>query len=146
MRYAYKSYLKEDGYGDLDIYRISFLDTMPEYSIIRGCLNIEQLSSEWKTQLNDSLIGADSLKKISPYRKVDITAINTSAVNDNNNALIKPDPFNGCYNIALKPGDYRILFEMAGYQSEAININIPDRSNRDKIIRKDIQLKIKESE
>ena len=60
--------------------------------------------------------------------------------------LIKPDPFNGCYNIALKPGDYSIRFELAGYTAEEIKINIPDRSNRDKIIRKDIQLIKKESE
>ncbi len=142
MRYAYKSYLKDDGFGNMDIYRLTFLDSQPDYSIIRGQVYIDTLSQNWKSMLRDSAVSKDSLKKISPFSKLSITAVNVTS--GKKEGSYKADYINGTYHIAVPPGHYRIEVSMPAYHTQEFEIDISDRSNRDKVIIKDIHLKIKD--
>ncbi len=142
MRYAYKSYLRKDGFGNMDIYRLTFVDSLADYSIIRGKITMDTLTQNWRFMLRDSLISRDSLKVISPYNKVKITAVNVTT--GEKAGSYKPDYLNGNYNIAVPPGKYRIVVSLPAYLTEEFEIDISDRSNRDKVLIKDIHLKIKD--
>lgn len=137
MRHGYKTYLKPEGYGNLDIYRVTFLDTTPEYSLIQGEISLGSITEEWNTLKKDTTIPLDSLWKISPYHKVSIEA--TDKKTNQHHGIYKADPLTGYYTLALPPGSYKIRFKHLE-NKEVIELNIPDRRNIDRVVRQNIQL------
>ncbi len=139
MRHGYKSYLKPEGYGNLDIYRVTFLDTAPDYSLVQGEITLEDITEQWARLKRDTTIPRDSLWDISPYQEVSIEAVNT--ITNQPHGIYKADPLSGYYTLALPPGKYNIRFQHSGGKGETINLHIPDRRNIDRVVRKDIRLK-----
>lgn len=93
-RVAYISALREGGYGDLDIYRITFNEAEQRYGIVSG--NIITSDSLQK-DFNAEIIVTDLSTKIeTPYKAAKST---------------------GKYVMALKPGKYAITVEMKGYKT-----------------------------
>lgn len=144
MRYAYKSFLKPEGFGNLDIYRLTFKDTTARYVMLKGKIKIEQVYENWKQTIKSNRNKSwDSLMDRSPYQKLKIKA--RSAGSGQEVGKYRPDPIEGTYAIALKPGKYEIEFKYPGYDAEKLEIKLPDRSNKSYIIRENIHLQIKEN-
>ncbi|MBI2271366.1 MAG: PD40 domain-containing protein [Bacteroidetes bacterium] len=122
-RYAYISALREKGIGDLDIYRVTFDDVEPQYSVIRGVFD-----------------SYDPKKKVNPA-DVFITVTDNKTQEIYGNYL--PNKTNGHYVIILPPGTYRMEVEAAGFQTHAEIVNVLDKSSLDTEVNKDITLKVK---
>lgn len=95
-KYAYIGTMREDSYGDLDIYRLIFNDVSPEYTLLSGrVMNTD--SSMIEAMVLIEIFEGDSKKLYGAY----IMNRNT-----------------GRYNAILPPGDYRIeIHDAYGYQN-----------------------------
>ena len=91
-RTAYMSSARDGGYGDYDIYRITFNDANQRYEIVTG-----------KVLTSDSVKGVAS--QITAFNKKTNVTFNYT-----------PIPDNGKYVMALKPGIYDITISADGYQ------------------------------
>lgn len=140
MRYAYKPFLKPKGFGNMDIYRITFKDTSAEYVMLKGQVKIEKLYQQWqKTLEKKETPDMDSLMSMSPYKKLQIEAINTQS--GNKTGKYRADPITGSYAIALQPGSYKIHFQYPGYKTAKLELKIPERRNKNSVIHEKINLK-----
>lgn len=121
-RFGYMSALREGGLGDLDIYRVTFNDVEPEYSVIVG-----------------DIISTDSTQRLN-YTDVFITVNN-----DKTNELVgtyAPNPLSGRFIMILVPGStYDVTIEATGFNTINEKINILDKSSYRFEIKKDIKLK-----
>ncbi len=122
-RYGYISALRDGGFGDLDIYRVTFADVEPQYSVITGLIN-----------------SYDSKKKVS-YPDVFITVTDNTTQQIYGNYL--PNPSSGRYVIILPPGTYRMDLEATGFETYTETLNVLDKSSFATEIDKDITLKAK---
>jgi hypothetical protein len=117
-RYGYIAALRDDGFGDLDIYRVTFNDVEPRYSILKG-----------------KVMSADSTKKFK-YSDVFITV-----TNDKNQEIVGnyvPNGNTGKYVIIVAPGVYNISIETPGFQAYTEKVNVLDKSSFKTEIDKDI--------
>ncbi|MBA3705338.1 MAG: PD40 domain-containing protein [Bacteroidetes bacterium] len=116
--FGYMAALREGGLGDLDIYRITFNDVDPQYSVLKG-----------------NVISTDSTQKIN-FSDLFIT------VTDNKSQEVigtyLPNPNTGTYVMALAPGTYTISIEANGFQTISEKINVLDKSSYKFEITKDI--------
>jgi len=122
-RYGYISALREGGFGDLDIYRVTFADVDPEYSVVTGLIE-----------------SAEPGKKVN-YPDVFMTVTDTKTQQVYGNYL--PNPTSGRYVIILPPGTYRLDLEASGFATYTETINILDKISFATEIDKDIKLKAK---
>jgi Tol biopolymer transport system component len=120
-RYGYVAMRREDGLGDLDIYRVTFNDVEPNYSVVRG-------------QLNSS----DATKKPS-YSEVFITVTDKKTNEIVGNYV--PNGNTGRYVMILAPGIYEVSIDAPGFATYVETINILDKSSFKTEIDKDITLK-----
>ncbi|HTF04654.1 MAG TPA: hypothetical protein VK826_11550 [Bacteroidia bacterium] len=120
-RYGYISARKEDGLGDLDIYRVTFNDIEPNYSVVNGLLKF-----------------SDEGKKPG-YNEVFIT-VNETKTGELVGTYI-PNGNTGRYVIILAPGIYSISVEAPGCETQVETINILDKSSFKPEIEKDFTLK-----
>ncbi|MEO6883723.1 MAG: hypothetical protein ABI199_06840 [Bacteroidia bacterium] len=101
-RVAYLSAVRDGGYGDYDIYRVTFNNTNQRYEIFTG-----------KVNSTDSTIAISS----------QITAINTKT---NDSLSFIPIQSSGKYVMALIPGIYNITITANGYKTISDKIIVFD--------------------
>lgn len=139
-RYAYKACLRDDGFGDLDIYRIVFEDKPPLLSYIHGFVynqdsinfrevvnavnqHIDTLNFPVNREYKHILLKEkDSIKAVKylhkntiPYEKLDV---HISVVDDKTNKevgkfIVKEKT--GRFAIILPPGEYKLVFSRNDY-------------------------------
>lgn len=121
-RYGYVAARRDDGLGDLDIYRVTFNDVQPNYSVVKGQLKF-----------------TDETKKPA-YNEVFIT-VNEIKTGELVGTYV-PNGNTGRYVIILAPGIYSITIEAPACEAMTETINILDKSSFKPEIDKDILLKI----
>ncbi len=121
-RYGYISARREDGLGDLDIYRVTFNNVDPNYSVVNGQIKF-----------------TDDSKKPA-YNEVFIT-VNDSKTGELTGTYV-PNGNTGRYVIILAPGIYSISVEAPGCDAQAESINILDKNSFKPEIDKDFVLKV----
>jgi hypothetical protein len=159
-RYAYISSLRENGFGDLDIYRVVFKDVMPLMTVVRGSVQnqdsllfttlIEQrnahidtlnfpINIEFKRLLlkqKDSVAAYTYLKKNKiPHEKLDISmkAINKKTGESAGQFIVKER--NASFALILPPGEYRLVFKRNGFYDYFVdNLLIEDFDYRNQEI------------
>ena len=119
-RFGYISALRDGGLGDLDIYRVTFNEVEPQYSVLKGNIN-----------------SSDSTRKLNSA-DVFITVRDNKSQEVIGNYL--PNPNSGRYIIILPPGVYDLSIEATGFQTKSEKINVLDKSSYKFEISKDIQL------
>lgn len=121
-RYGYIAARREDGLGDLDIYRVTFNDVEPNYSVVNG-----QMKFTGNTEapaFNSVFITVNEMKTGE--------LVGTYVPNGNT----------GRYVIILAPGIYSITVEAPGCETQMETINILDKSSFKPEIQKDFTLKM----
>jgi tetratricopeptide (TPR) repeat protein len=119
-KYGYLSARKKDGFGDLDVYRVNFLDVDPDYTVLVG-----------KVASTDVAKPVDSTH-------VFISVTDISSGDEYGNYM--PNPASGRYVIILPPGKFKIATEIPGYQPYSETIQIMDKSSYKPLIEKNIML------
>lgn len=142
-RYAYKSCLREDGFGDLDIYRIVFQDRKPLLSYVHGYVfnqdsikfteviqamnqHIDSLNFPINREYKRILLNEkDSVKAVEylmqnkiPYEKLDV---NISVIDNKTNKeagkfIVKEKT--ASYAIILPPGEYKLVFSRKNFEDK----------------------------
>ncbi len=119
-RHAYVSMFMEDGFGDLDIYRVTFNDVEAAYTVIK-CVILESDSSQ-----------------IENPEKIIINIANLKS--GTNTGKYSPNKETGWYTIVLTPGDYKLEASDTGYLPYTEEISIRDRGSETNYIIKKIIL------
>ena len=119
-KYGYISARKKDGFGDLDIYRVNFLDVDPDYTVLIG-----------KVRSSDAAKPVDST-----HAFISVTDIATGDEFGN----YMPNPNSGKYTIILPPGSFKIATEIPGYLPYSETVQILDKSSFKPLIEKNIML------
>jgi len=119
-KYGYLSARKKDGFGDLDIYRMNFLDVDPDYTVIVGKVRSADLSK--------------------PVDSVNVFISVTDAKTGDEFGNYMPNPSSGRYVIILPPGKFIFNTEIPGYQKYSEPIQILDKSSFKSLIEKNILL------
>lgn len=151
-RYAYKSAVRKDTYGMTDLYRITFEDEIPLYTVVSGKI-LQNDTIIQNTKIIDSLYTQmskklDSLKENMPDDSVLISSTQNSleellnkkskinpfiadikALNGINSIYgeYKINPATGNFIMILEPGIYEINIEHPLYKNIAQKINIYDK-------------------
>jgi hypothetical protein len=119
-RFGYISAIRDEGLGDLDIYRVTFNNVEPQYTILKG-----------------RVMTADTSRKLN-YSDVFITVLNEKTQETVGNYV--PNSNTGKYVIIVPPGVYSVNVEISGFQSYSQKVNIVDKSSFRTEIERDIQL------
>jgi hypothetical protein len=118
-RIAYISAMREDGLGDLDIYRVILNDMEGSETIFRGLV----LGSDSLTRLKDAIIHVENKKTNEEY------------------GTYIPDKNKWYYIMALPPGKWRITIEADGYSIYEEDIVLFDFAGFKPEIEKNFRLK-----
>jgi len=119
-RYGYIAALRKGGYGDLDIYRVTFNNVEPKYSVIKG-----------------EIVSSDTTKKIS-YSDVFITVTDKKTQEVYGNYV--PNSNTGRYVIIVPPGKYHIDLQLPGFKNYSEDVNVLDKDDFKTEINKNIAL------
>jgi hypothetical protein len=119
-RFGYMAALREGGMGDLDIYRVTFNEVEPQYSVVKG-----------------NIASADSTQKLD-FADVFITVSDSKTQEIVGNYL--PNPNSGSYVIVLSPGTYDVSIEANGFKAVNQKLSILDKSSYKFEINKDVKL------
>lgn len=120
-RFGYIAALREGGFGDLDIYRVTLNEVEQQYSVIHG-----------------DIASADSTQKLN-FSDVFITV--TDSKTQEVVGTYIPNPNSGRYVMVLAPGNYEMSMEANGFQPVTEKIAVLDKSSFKFEISKNIQLK-----
>jgi tetratricopeptide (TPR) repeat protein len=120
-RFGYMAALRDGGLGDLDIYRVTFNEVEPQYSVIKGDIS-----------------SADSTQRLN-FADVFISVTNSKTQEIVGNYL--PNQNTGKYVMVLAPGNYEVSIEANGFQSTTDKIAILDKGSYKFEITKDVKLK-----
>lgn len=167
-RYAYKSDIRNDSQGMRDIYRLTFHDAMPSYTVIKSSVFADTLSSNSKkldevhAQINHLKQKVDSLKsakalpeiihaanKIYENKKNQLDQLN---IFTNSSVEVKtqegklygkytPNARNGKFIMILEPGLYTIKIENKYFESLEKKIRVFDKVNYTPELSRDFYLK-----
>ena len=118
-RYGYLSAVRQDGKGDMDLYRVTFHDVAPRFTVIKG--NIFTTHLEKVT--TDIFITVEQAGTLEPYGDY------------------QPNPFTGRYIIILPPGKYIMRVTSEGVGSFTEYLEVLDKSSFTAEIEKNIILK-----
>jgi hypothetical protein len=119
-RFGYISAIRDEGYGNLDIYRVTFNNIEPKYSILKG--KITSIDSTQKVKYSDVFISV------------------TNEKNQENIGNYVPNSNTGKYVIIVPPGVYSVTVEMAGFQPYSFKQNVVDKSSFKTEIDREIKL------
>lgn len=117
-RTGYISALRARGYGDLDIYSITFNEVDPQYTVLKGYVNASDSS-----QIIDVFISVLDLQTDELY------------------GSYMTNPITGRYIIILPPGNFNVLVEVPGFELYTEDIEIYGKSSFRSVIKKDYILK-----
>ncbi|GAB4252163.1 MAG: hypothetical protein Kow0079_06770 [Vicingaceae bacterium] len=117
-RTGYISALRAKGYGDYDIYSITFNDIDPTYTVVYG-----YILDENNQKIPDSYLSVIDLETDEIYGEY------------------LPNPKSGRYIMILPPGKYNLMIETEGYQPYTEDIEIYGKSSQKAEIKKDFILK-----
>ena len=117
-RTGYISALRAKGYGDLDIYSVTFNEVDPNYTVLKGYVNASD-----SAQIKDVFISVLDLQTDELY------------------GSYMTNPITGRYIIILPPGEYNVLVEVPGFELFSENIEIYGKSSFRSVIKKDYVLK-----
>jgi tetratricopeptide (TPR) repeat protein len=120
-RYGYVGMRREDGVGDLDIYRVVFNDVEPNYSVVSGQMGFGDAATK------------------PGYNEIFITVTDKKSNEIVGNYV--PNGNTGRYVMILAPGIYEISMEAPGFVTYVETINILDKSSFKPEIVKDVVLK-----
>lgn len=118
-RTGYISALRAGGYGDLDIYSVTFNEVDPQYTVIKGYVSAEDTTQKIK----DVFISVLDLQTDELYGNY------------------MTNPISGRYIIILPPGKFNILVEVPGFESHTEDVEIFGKSSFRSLIKKDFVLK-----
>jgi hypothetical protein len=116
-RYGYMARIQSDGFGDLDVYRITFQDVEPEVTVVKG-----------------SVFGPNGNRA---------EGVSISIKNLKNNQLVGeylPNPKTGKYVAILSPGAYEINVSANGYAPLRERVDVLGKSSFVPFISKDLIL------
>ena len=116
-RTGYISALRAHGYGDLDIYSITFNEIDPEYTVLKGYVNATD-----SAQLKEVFISVLDLQTDELY------------------GSYATNPITGRYIIILPPGKYNLLIEVPGFELYNEDVEIYGKSSFRSVIKKDYTL------
>jgi hypothetical protein len=116
-RTGYVSALRENGFGDLDVYNVTFNEVDPSYTVLKGTINT-----------------ADSLS----IKDVFISVLDKQT--DELYGSYMTNPVSGRYIIILPPGDYNVLVEVPGFKLLSEDIEILGKSSYRSSIKKNYVL------
>lgn len=117
-RFGYIAALREEGYGDLDIYRVTFNEVEPRYTVIAGHIT------------------ADGGKEVvDPF----IAVWDNETGEEYGNYL--PNPKTMRYVIILPPGNFTLSVDAPGFNEYTEDINVMDKSSYKAELKRDITLK-----
>jgi hypothetical protein len=119
-KYGYISARRKDGFGDLDIYRLDFLDVDPDYTVITG-----------KVRSTDVSKPVDSVHVF-----ISVTDMSTG----DEFGSYMPNPNSGRYVIILPPGKFKINTEIPGYNPYSEKIEVLGKSSFKPLVEKNIML------
>jgi tetratricopeptide (TPR) repeat protein len=123
-KYAYLATHRNDSYGDLDIYKVNFIDTPPSYTTITGYL-----------------LDVDSNVIHSPL-KIEAFIKKTNQIS----GIFKVDPVNGKFVMALPPNDYILKIDIPKKRDIKQPITIQGRNKYKKEITHNITVTFDSSE
>jgi len=115
-KYAYVSTHRNDSYGDLDIYRVNFLDTPPSYSTVKGFV-----------------LDADSTV-INKALKIEVFKKNTNELY----GIYEVNPEKGNFIMILPPNKYEVNIDIPGLGYYKQPLIIEGRSKYRKEIKRNI--------
>lgn len=119
-KYGYISARRKDGFGDLDIYRLDFLDVDPDYTVITGKVR--------------------SANAAKPVDSVHVFISVTDMSTGDEFGSYMPNPNSGKYVIILPPGKFTINTEIPGYIPYSEKIEILGKSSFKPLIEKNLML------
>lgn len=119
-KYGYLSARRKEGFGDMDIYRINFMDVDPDYTVLTG-----------------KVVSSDISK---PVDSAHVFISVTNAETGDEHGTYMPNPNTGRYVIILPPGKFKISTEIPGYQPYNETVTILDKSSYKPLIEKNITL------
>ncbi len=111
-RYAYIASFRKDGFGDLDIYRVTFLDVEPIYKVITGRVFTKDTST----------------------RLTDVTITSTNTETGKLIGYYQPNPVSMKYVIILPPGKYSIDVQAPGFTNQTFILSINEGDENEQII------------
>jgi len=121
-RTGYISALRADGYGDLDIYSVTFNGVDMDYTVFKGYINTKD-----EGQLNkDVFISVIDLQRDEEYGNY------------------MTNPLTGRYVMILPPGKYNVLVEAPGYKTYTEDIEVYGKGSFKSSIKKDFTLEKKD--
>ena len=167
-RYAYKSDIRKDSYGMRDIYRLTFNDALPIYTVVKSSVladtlvDMDEITNSILYKVENSKRQLDSVKSIGVAPEIldEYEKLYASNQNQLNNA----DPFknnfvevttndgeiygqyktngqDGKFIMILEPGIYNLAISHTGFDTIKTKIKIYDKSNFTPEIKKYFYLK-----
>ncbi len=155
-RYAYKSDIRKDSHGMRDLYRLTFNDVLPIYTVVKSSIladtlsRIDEITKSLQTEFETSKKQLDSIKSIG----VGIKIIEKYQENYDlkQQKLDNADPFknnfvevtnhkgeiygqyrtnslDGKFIMILEPGEYNLAISHDGFDTINTKIKIYDKSN-----------------
>lgn len=117
-RYGYMSALREDGYGDYDIYRVTINEVESEYSVLRG----EITSAEPQFEVLSA--------------EITVTYLNNGELF----GIYTPNPNSLRYVIILPPGEFEVFVDSPGFEPVSFEVKILGKSSFQPEIERDLKL------
>ena len=117
-RYGYMSSLREDGYGDYDIYRITINEVESEYSVLRGLITSEEEQFEVTSA------------------EITVTELNSGQLF----GVYTPNPRTMRYVIILPPGEFEVYVDSPGFEPVSYEVKVLGKSSFQPEIDKDLKL------
>jgi tetratricopeptide (TPR) repeat protein len=118
-RTGYISALRAHGYGDLDIYSVTFNEVDPKYTVLKGYVT----ANDTTQIIKDVYISVLDLQMDELY------------------GSYMTNPITGRYIIILPPGKFNVLVEVPGFELYTEDIEIFGKSSFRSVIKKDYILK-----
>ena len=117
-RTGYISALRAKGFGDLDVYSVTFNEVDPKYTVLKGYVNASD-----STAIKDVFISVLDKQTDELY------------------GSYMTNPVTGRYVIILPPGKFNVLVEVPGFELFTEDIEIYGKSSYRSVIKKDYMLK-----
>ncbi len=126
MRYGYSAYVRPEGEGDYDLYKIIFKKRESDFIVFSGII-----------------FYTDNKNKIPIHQKsLDITVNLYDRNTDELVGTFAVNPRNSKITIAVQPGEYKLQISGDVYQTHNEKIIVEDKDYKNKIVHKNFVLKL----